>query len=181
MFSNTSRSFKEIFNFFKDRDKKRATVENTKISTLEGTKLLKNAEIYEQKIEKLPQPQIEQCDKESKSKSDIQCSQQTPLMFSRCSSLGSLNGLEQNCINDDRSSVISDVSHRTSGIISPSELPDSPAQTISSGTKFQQKSQINSFIKKKLQIQHDKLKVQYFIFLFYNHYLYNNINMLKFK
>lgn len=34
--------------------------------------------------------------------------EQTPLMFSRCSSLGSLSGFEQHSIHDDRSSVISD-------------------------------------------------------------------------
>jgi len=35
-------------------------------------------------------------------------SEETPLMFSRCSSLGSLSGFEQYSIHDDRSSVISD-------------------------------------------------------------------------
>ncbi|XP_066592581.1 adenomatous polyposis coli protein-like isoform X2 [Prorops nasuta] len=55
---------------------------------------------------------------------------ETPLMFSRCSSLGSLSGFEQHSIHDDRSSIVSDFSRRTSGIISPSELPDSPTQTI---------------------------------------------------
>ncbi|XP_011501834.1 PREDICTED: adenomatous polyposis coli protein-like [Ceratosolen solmsi marchali] len=159
MFSNTSRSFKEIFNFFKDRDKKRTAIDNTKISALDGSKLLKNAEIYEQKVEKSPQPQVEHCERDSKLRNDIQCSQQTPLMFSRCSSLGSLNGLEQNSTNDDRSSVISDVSHRTSGIISPSELPDSPAQAIPPNIRLQPKSQANSFVKKKIQIQNDKLKI----------------------
>lgn len=34
--------------------------------------------------------------------------EQTPLMFSRCSSLGSLSGFEQHSIHDDRSSVVSD-------------------------------------------------------------------------
>lgn len=34
--------------------------------------------------------------------------EETPLMFSRCSSLGSLSGFEQHSIHDDRSSVISD-------------------------------------------------------------------------
>ncbi|XP_076683576.1 uncharacterized protein LOC143376791 [Andrena cerasifolii] len=56
--------------------------------------------------------------------------EQTPLMFSRCSSLGSLSGFEQHSIHDDRSSIISDFSRRTSGVVSPSELPDSPTQTI---------------------------------------------------
>lgn len=56
--------------------------------------------------------------------------EQTPLMFSRCSSLGSLSGFEQHSIHDDRSSIHSDFSRRTSGVVSPSELPDSPTQTI---------------------------------------------------
>jgi hypothetical protein len=34
--------------------------------------------------------------------------EETPLMFSRCSSLGSLSSIEQHSIHDDRSSVISD-------------------------------------------------------------------------
>ncbi|XP_020281440.1 adenomatous polyposis coli protein-like isoform X2 [Pseudomyrmex gracilis] len=55
--------------------------------------------------------------------------EETPLMFSRCSSLGSLSGFEQHSIHDDRSSVVSDFSRRTSGVVSPSELPDSPTQT----------------------------------------------------
>ncbi|XP_029165349.1 adenomatous polyposis coli homolog [Nylanderia fulva] len=55
--------------------------------------------------------------------------EETPLMFSRSSSLGSLSGFEQHSIHDDRSSVVSDFSRRTSGIVSPSELPDSPTQT----------------------------------------------------
>ncbi|XP_046593776.1 adenomatous polyposis coli protein isoform X3 [Neodiprion lecontei] len=56
--------------------------------------------------------------------------EETPLMFSRTSSLGSLGGFEQHSIHDDRSSVVSDFSWRTSGIVSPSELPDSPTQTV---------------------------------------------------
>ncbi|EFN83020.1 Adenomatous polyposis coli protein [Harpegnathos saltator] len=56
--------------------------------------------------------------------------EETPLMFSRCSSLGSLSGFEQHSIHDDRSSVVSDFSRRTSGVVSPSELPDSPTQTV---------------------------------------------------
>jgi hypothetical protein len=55
--------------------------------------------------------------------------EETPLMFSRCSSLGSLSSFEQHSIHDDRSSIVSDFSRLTSGMISPSELPDSPTQT----------------------------------------------------
>ncbi|KAF4518709.1 hypothetical protein B566_EDAN013728 [Ephemera danica] len=54
---------------------------------------------------------------------------ETPLMFSRCSSLGSLSSFEQHSIHDDRSSIVSDFSRLTSGMISPSDLPDSPTQT----------------------------------------------------
>lgn len=52
---------------------------------------------------------------------------ETPLMFSRCSSLGSLSSCEP---PDDRSSVVSEFSRMTSGMVSPSELPDSPTQTV---------------------------------------------------
>ncbi|KAL7306870.1 hypothetical protein TKK_0001030 [Trichogramma kaykai] len=56
--------------------------------------------------------------------------QQTPLMFSRTSSLDSLSEFEQHSIHDECSSVFSDLSHRTSAVVSPSELPDSPTQTV---------------------------------------------------
>ncbi|XP_075231936.1 uncharacterized protein LOC142330508 isoform X3 [Lycorma delicatula] len=52
---------------------------------------------------------------------------ETPLMFSRCSSPESLSSYEP---PDDRSSVVSEFSRLTSGMISPSELPDSPTQTV---------------------------------------------------
>ncbi|OXU24946.1 hypothetical protein TSAR_015669 [Trichomalopsis sarcophagae] len=161
MFSNTSRSFKEIFNFFKDRDKKRSTTESTK-SSVENQKLPKAMETCEQKFLKCSQPvqpPLEQCEKESKLKNETPCSQQTPLMFSRCSSLGSLNGFEQHSVQDERSSVVSDFSRRTSGVVSPSELPDSPAQTAAPGTKLQLKPQIGCFGKKKMPSPHqDKSK-----------------------
>lgn len=54
---------------------------------------------------------------------------ETPMMFSRQSSMGSLSSVEP-ALADDRSSVISDFSRLASGIISPSELPDSPSQMI---------------------------------------------------
>ncbi|XP_059610049.1 adenomatous polyposis coli protein-like isoform X2 [Phlebotomus argentipes] len=54
---------------------------------------------------------------------------ETPLMFSRTSSIESLSSAEPNCA-DDRSSVVSEFSRLASGIISPSELPDSPTQSI---------------------------------------------------
>lgn len=73
--------------------------------------------------------------------------EQTPLMFSRCSSLGSLSGFEQHSIHDDRSSIISDFSRRTSGVVSPSELPDSPTQTVPPSPR-NHKSQCTDFISK---------------------------------
>ncbi|XP_076254501.1 uncharacterized protein LOC143192764 isoform X3 [Rhynchophorus ferrugineus] len=64
----------------------------------------------------------------------VNYAEETPLMFSRSSSLASLDSIEQHSIHDDRSSVVSDfrtTSNRlTSGIVSPSELPDSPTQTV---------------------------------------------------
>ncbi|XP_017890829.1 adenomatous polyposis coli protein-like [Ceratina calcarata] len=73
--------------------------------------------------------------------------EQTPLMFSRCSSLGSLSGFEQHSIHDDRSSIVSDFSRRTSGVVSPSELPDSPTQTIPPSPR-NHKNQCADFISK---------------------------------
>lgn len=55
--------------------------------------------------------------------------EETPLMFSRTSSMGSLSSAEPACV-DDKSSVVSDFSRLASGIISPSELPDSPTQSV---------------------------------------------------
>ncbi|XP_061185422.1 adenomatous polyposis coli protein-like isoform X2 [Saccostrea echinata] len=53
--------------------------------------------------------------------------QETPLMFSRCSSLGSLSSFDAYSVH---SSVISDYSRRASEVVSPSELPDSPSETM---------------------------------------------------
>ncbi|XP_023235094.1 adenomatous polyposis coli protein-like [Centruroides sculpturatus] len=61
---------------------------------------------------------------------EVNYAEETPLMFSRCSSLGSLSSFEQHSIQDDRSSVISDFSRRASEVVSPSDLPDSPSQTV---------------------------------------------------
>lgn len=62
--------------------------------------------------------------------SDHHYAEETPLMFSRASSLGSLSSYEQQSILDDRSSVVSEFSRLTSGVVSPSELPDSPSQLV---------------------------------------------------
>lgn len=73
-------------------------------------------------------------DKESiaatpKSVTFLSLAEETPLMFSRTSSMGSLSSAEPACM-DDKSSVFSDFSRLASGIISPSELPDSPTQSV---------------------------------------------------
>ncbi|XP_063367316.1 adenomatous polyposis coli protein-like [Cydia amplana] len=52
----------------------------------------------------------------------------TPLMFSRSSSLGSLPEADE---QQDQGSVLSEVSRLTSGCISPSEIPDSPGAPAS--------------------------------------------------
>ncbi|KAH8311276.1 hypothetical protein KR044_005343, partial [Drosophila immigrans] len=54
---------------------------------------------------------------------------QTPLMFSRRSSMDSLVN-DETIACDDNASVISDYSRMQSGVISPSELPDSPTQSM---------------------------------------------------
>ncbi|XP_063880746.1 adenomatous polyposis coli protein-like isoform X3 [Scylla paramamosain] len=56
--------------------------------------------------------------------------EETPLMFSRATSVSSLSSFEVQSIHDDRSSVVSDFSRFTSGAISPSDLPDSPNHTV---------------------------------------------------
>ncbi|KAK7066659.1 anaphase-promoting complex subunit 2 [Halocaridina rubra] len=56
--------------------------------------------------------------------------EETPLMFSRATSVSSLSSFEVQSIHDDRSSVVSDFSRFTSGAISPSDLPDSPTHTL---------------------------------------------------
>ncbi|CAG0902403.1 unnamed protein product [Darwinula stevensoni] len=56
--------------------------------------------------------------------------EETPLMFSRCSSLDSLSSADQHSLHDDRNSVVSEYSRRTSEVVSPSDLPDSPGQTM---------------------------------------------------
>ncbi|XP_034112460.1 adenomatous polyposis coli protein [Drosophila albomicans] len=53
----------------------------------------------------------------------------TPLMFSRRSSMDSLD-VDVDATCDDKSSVVSDFSRLASGVISPSELPDSPTQSM---------------------------------------------------
>lgn len=60
---------------------------------------------------------------------NLNSAQETPLMFSRHSSMDSL--VEEDigpC--DDKSSVISDFSRMASGVISPSDIPDSPTQSM---------------------------------------------------
>ena len=52
---------------------------------------------------------------------------QTPMMFSRCSSLGSLSSFDAHSVH---SSVISEYSRRASEVVSPSDLPDSPCDTM---------------------------------------------------
>ncbi|XP_054726539.1 adenomatous polyposis coli protein [Anastrepha obliqua] len=62
----------------------------------------------------------------------INSAQETPLMFSRHSSMDSLveEGEEEIGVCDDKSSVVSDFSRLASGVISPSEIPDSPTQSL---------------------------------------------------
>lgn len=53
--------------------------------------------------------------------------QETPLMFSRCSSLASLSSFDTHSV---QSSVVSEYSRRASEVVSPSDLPDSPGDTM---------------------------------------------------
>lgn len=129
---------------YKKGMQKESIIEDSKIQDMRGTKEVKN-EKSGRRFEKLmssPQSPPKLCikDKENKvaiSNNEEAHAQETPLMFSRCSSLDSLNDFDQHSIHDDQSSVISDFSHRTSGAVSPSDLPDSPTQTVPpSPTKY---------------------------------------------
>ncbi|XP_053678014.1 adenomatous polyposis coli protein-like [Anopheles nili] len=64
-----------------------------------------------------------------KSVSFLNTADETPLMFSRTSSMGSLSSAEPAC-TDDKSSIVSEFSRMASGVMSPSELPDSPTETV---------------------------------------------------
>ena len=57
----------------------------------------------------------------------------TPLLFSRASSVASLDSFDQQSIPDGYSSC--DFSRATSGRVSPSDLPDSPSQTMPSSPR----------------------------------------------
>ncbi|XP_020815185.1 adenomatous polyposis coli homolog [Drosophila serrata] len=64
---------------------------------------------------------------------------ETPLMFSRRSSMDSLVGDDETIACDDNGSVISEYSRMQSGVISPSELPDSPTQSMPQSPKRDRK------------------------------------------
>ncbi|XP_043216167.1 adenomatous polyposis coli protein-like [Amphibalanus amphitrite] len=53
---------------------------------------------------------------------------ETPLIFSRSSSVGSLSSFEGAAATGEQGSVISEYSRQVSGAVSPSDLPDSPSQ-----------------------------------------------------
>ncbi|XP_011499454.1 PREDICTED: uncharacterized protein LOC105363459 [Ceratosolen solmsi marchali] len=124
----------------RNRIKKKHISRDSKISILNETRMVNDQKICEGNLKKLhtpPQSPAEPCDKEKENKAvtfnvEENYAQETPLMFSRSSSLDSLSEFEQHSIHDDHSSIISDHSHRTSGVVSPSELPDSPTQITSS-------------------------------------------------
>ncbi|XP_055598736.1 mucin-17-like [Uranotaenia lowii] len=67
---------------------------------------------------------------QTKQVSFLNTAEETPLMFSRTSSMGSLSSAEPVCTADDKSSIISEFSRFASGVMSPSELPDSPTQSM---------------------------------------------------
>ncbi|KAL3224451.1 hypothetical protein MRX96_026567 [Rhipicephalus microplus] len=54
---------------------------------------------------------------------------ETPLMFSRSSSLGSLSSLDRQAALNAHNLAVNQSQH-TSGAVSPSDLPDSPSQTM---------------------------------------------------
>lgn len=60
---------------------------------------------------------------------EVNVANETPLMFSRSSSLGSLSSLDQQAALNVHNLAVSHSQH-TSGAVSPSDLPDSPSQTM---------------------------------------------------
>ncbi|XP_025084132.1 adenomatous polyposis coli protein-like isoform X3 [Pomacea canaliculata] len=68
--------------------------------------------------------------------------EETPLMFSRCSSLGSLSSFDTQSVH---SSVVSEYSRRASEVVSPSELPDSPSETMPPSPTRVQSPPVKSF------------------------------------
>ncbi|KAH8271473.1 hypothetical protein KR018_012394 [Drosophila ironensis] len=68
---------------------------------------------------------------------------ETPLMFSRRSSMDSLVGDEETIACEDNGSVISEYSRMQSGVISPSELPDSPTQSMPQSPRRDRKGPIS--------------------------------------
>ncbi|KAG1657197.1 Adenomatous polyposis coli protein [Nymphon striatum] len=91
----------------------------------------------------------------------------TPMMFSRCSSLGSLVSCEQLSICEERSSVCSDYSRFNSGNISPSDIPESFSrmspipQSEYANCQYSSKNEDNSIDDKQYYFE-DKTKI-------YNH------------
>lgn len=75
--------------------------------------------------------------------STVNFAEQTPLMFSRSSSMASLDSLDQldgqgnSHQQHDEGSVLSEFSRLTSRAVSPSDLPDSPGQTMPSSPRHQ--------------------------------------------
>ena len=67
---------------------------------------------------------------------------ETPMMFSRASSIASLDSFDQQSVNDDYSSY--EASRATSGRVSPSHLPDSPSQTMPGSPRQPGKTEKNS-------------------------------------
>lgn len=76
-------------------------------------------------------------------KRPINSALETPLMFSRQSSMDSIEEDGQLTI-DDKASEVSDFSRLASGIISPSDIPDSPTQSLSQSPTKMQYNQIQT-------------------------------------
>ncbi|XP_075544715.1 uncharacterized protein LOC142578912 isoform X2 [Dermacentor variabilis] len=60
---------------------------------------------------------------------EVNVANETPLMFSRSSSLGSLSSLDRQAALNAHNLAVNQSQH-TSGAVSPSDLPDSPSQTM---------------------------------------------------
>ncbi|XP_071941966.1 adenomatous polyposis coli protein-like isoform X2 [Antedon mediterranea] len=90
--------------------------------------------------------------KYEKDEREVHFVEETPLVFSRASSTSSLSSFDMPSICEDRSSIFSD-SRRASEVVSPSDLPDSPSQSMPSSPKRNK----SAFLKKKADICEQKV------------------------
>ncbi|XP_055848796.1 uncharacterized protein LOC129913873 [Episyrphus balteatus] len=127
-------------------DKTNINVKEETIKSPEPPAVLAPTDVKEEEDEKpvLPQNAQESGPCAIISKNNYNSAQETPLMFSRHSSMDSLAEEEEvgAIVADDKSSVVSDFSRLASGVISPSDIPDSPTQSMPQSPRRNSNSQL---------------------------------------